>query len=209
MRALAFILLAACATTQPQPPAGGPRGLHASEHLDVAAQHESAAKEESRWPDTFAAATATGHSIPWFRSWDSAAEQERLAAIHRTKAAALQAAYEEACGTRPADQTTVSPLQRYGTGGWNTATGVIVYLTPTVSPDALLSELRCHRAWMMLAPAGMDDCPLDLPGLAFDARGDGEGITLSIIVRDPALVAELQRRAAHDLEAAAKHRAAK
>lgn len=208
MRALAAVLLAACATSQPVPPKGGPRGLRATEHLDVARQHESAARDESRWPDTFAAGTASGHNIPWFRSWDSAAEQERLAEIHRTKAVQLQAAYEEACGDRPAEQTTISPLQRYGIGGWNTATGVIVYLTPTTAPDSLLAELRCHRAWMMLAPAGMDDCPLDLPGLAFDARGDGEGVTLSIVVRDPGLVAELQRRTAHDLEAAAKRRGA-
>lgn len=206
MRAFGLILVAACATTQPPPPTGGPRGLRASEHRDVARQHENTAKEDSRWPDTFAARTASGHNIAWFRSWDSAAEQERLAEIHRTKALQLQAAYEEACRDRPADRTAVSPLQRYGIGGWNTATGVIIYLTPTTSPDELLAELRCHRAWMMLAPSGMDDCPLDLPGLAFDARGDDEGVTLSIIVRDAALVDELHRRAAHDLEAAAKLR---
>jgi len=49
----------------------------------------------------------------------------------------------------------------------------------------------------------MDDCPLDLPDIMLDARGDREGITVSIAVRDPKLVPELQRRTAHDLEAAA------
>lgn len=200
----AFVLVTACATTRPPPPTGGPRGLRATEHLDVARQHDRAAKEESRWPDTFAATTASGRNIPWFRSWDSAVEQERLAEIHRTKAAELQAAYEDACGTRAADETAVSPLQRYAIGGWNTTAGVIVYLAPTTKPDTLMAELRCHRAWMMLAPAGMDDCPLDLPGLVFDARGDGEGTTLSIVTRDASFVGELQRRTAHDLEAAAR-----
>jgi hypothetical protein len=41
---------------------------------------------------------------------------------------------------------------------------------------------------------------------ALDARGDTNGITVSIVVRDPKLVTELQRRAAHDLEAAAQLR---
>ncbi len=207
MRRLALALLAGCATTQPVPPTGGPRGMRATDHLDAARQNEQRAKDDARWPDTFAAGTASGHNIAWFRSWDSAAEQERMAEIHRTKAAQLQAAFDEACGPRSASDVSVSPLQRYGLGGWNTTTGVIVYMSPTTKPDALLAELRCHRAWMMLAPAGMDDCPLDLPGLAFDARGDAEGVTLSIIVRDAALVGELHRRTAHDLEAAATHRA--
>jgi hypothetical protein len=37
------------------------------------------------------------------------------------------------------------------------------------------------------------------------ARGDAEGIELTMTVDDPALVPELRRRAAHDLEAA-QHR---
>ena len=94
-----------------------------------------------------------------------------------------------------------SPLVRYGIGGWPTATGVIVYLSPTAgTPDELLAALKCHRAYMMLAPTGMDDCPLDLPGLEVDARGDAEGVTLAMTVKDTKLVPELQRRAAHDLE---------
>ena len=53
---------------------------------------------------------------------------------------------------------------------------------------------------MMLAPADMDSCPLDLEGLALDAYGEDEGFTLKLTVRDPALVPELQRRVARDLE---------
>jgi hypothetical protein len=54
---------------------------------------------------------------------------------------------------------------------------------------------------MMLAPATtMDDCPLDLPGLLVDARGDGGGITLVITVENRTLVPELQRRIAKELE---------
>ncbi len=141
--------------------------------------------------------------MPWYRSWDTTADHERLAAIHRGKAAALQAEYEEACGNRPSSEVSVSPLARYGVGGWPTANGAIVYLSPNAgTPDELLAALRCHRAFMMLAPADMDDCPLDLPGLVIDARGDATGVTVSLSVKDGKLVPELQRRTAHDLEVA-------
>jgi len=203
------LLLAACATTTPMAtPKGGPRGLRASEHLDVAAQHEQEAHNQSSWPD--ASSVSPGGvdtagqpvAMPWFRSWNSAAEQARIAAIHRGQAAAIQAAYEEACGDTPVQAAAVSPLVRYGVSGWPTANGVIIYLSPQAgTPDQLLAALSCHRAYMMLGPSDMDDCPLDLPGLELDARGDKEGITVSLSVKDNALVPELKRRAAHDLEA--------
>jgi hypothetical protein len=156
------------------------------------------------WPDTYGDRAA--YSIPWVRSWNTSQDDERLASIHRSKAAELQAAYEEACGTRPVEQVSKSPLSRYGVGGWNTSTGVIMYLTAEAGmPDDVMAAMKCHRAWMMLAPAGMEDCPLDLPGIQVDARGDKEGITVSIVVRDPNLVEELHRRAAHELEAAHSH----
>lgn len=139
----------------------------------------------------------------WSRRWDTAAEHRYHADVHRSRAAALQAAYDEACGDRPADVITVSPLQRFGVGGTPTSTGVLVLLRGYEgTPDALMAELRCHRAWMMLGPAGMDDCPLDLPGLRVHARGEAGEITLELDVDDAALVPELQRRTALDLEGA-------
>lgn len=196
MRVLLPLLLVACASTPPRP-AGGPRGLRASEHLDVARQHDELARQASHAPDPGSANT----SVPWTWSWDAGAEHERLAAVHRSRAAALQAAYEEACGVRAIEEVAVSPLQRYATGGWNTSNGVIFYLSPAAgTPDHLLADIKCHRAWMMLSPSGMDDCPLDLPGISVDARGDGKTITVSLAVRDPKLIPELQRRAAHELE---------
>lgn len=197
---ISSVCLVACATTPAPPPKGGPRGLHASEHLDAARRYDESSRQ-SGWPDD-PGPGPSGAGIRWVRSWDTSVEHERLAKLHRGKAAELQAAYTEACGERPLEQLSISPLQRFGVGGWNTTTGVILYLTPKAGdPDRLLADLKCHRAWMMLAPAAMEDCPLDLPGLALDARGDTDGITVSLIVRDPSLVAELQRRAAHDLEA--------
>ena len=104
-------------------------------------------------------------------------------------------------------QASVSPLRRYALGGWPTSTGIILYLDPSAgAPDKLLADMKCHRAWMMLAPSDMDDCPLDLHGIVLDARDDIDGITGSIVMRDPKLVDELHRRAAHELETGAQLR---
>jgi hypothetical protein len=92
---------------------------------------------------------------------------------------------------------------RLGQGGAAIDQGVVVYLRPEISANALLAELRCHRAWMMLAEAGMEACPLDLPRLHLQAHGDATGISVEITVSDPLLVPELQRRTARDLEMAA------
>ncbi|HEU4731887.1 MAG TPA: hypothetical protein VFT22_28525 [Kofleriaceae bacterium] len=203
-------LLIGCATTQPAAPKGGPRGLRASEHLDVARQHDAMARERQTWPDMRPAAPGDLRPVamPWYRSWDTAAEHERLAATHRAQAAALHADYEEACRDMPESDVQNSPLSVYGVGGWNTTTGVILYLSPDAGPaDRLIARMKCHRAAMMLAPSGMEDCPLDLPDIALDARGDEGVITVSIVARDAKLVPELQRRAAHDLETAAQLRA--
>jgi len=204
------LLVAACATPTQQGPKGGPRGLRAADHLDAAQREDQLARDSSRWPTT-TAMTPGGTDIPtpviWTRRWDTAADHERLARVHRSKADGLYAAYQDACGARSLDQVVVSPLVRWGTGGWNTSTGAVVYLDPKAGdPDALLAELHCHRAWMMLGPAGMDDCPLDLPGLLVDAKGGTEGVTLSLSVKDSKLIPELQRRVATQLETATRER---
>lgn len=209
LRAIGLVAVAACAIA-PRPQPGAPRGLHASDHLRAAHAHDAQASRRA-WPGavtTSSPASPNAADIVWFRSWDSAVEHERAARVHRSTAAELQANYDAACGARPLADVSVSPLQRHAIGGWNTTMGVILYLTPGAGADRLRADLHCHRAWMMLAPADMDDCPLDLPGLALDVRGDAEGITVSIVVRDATLVGELQRRAAVELESAARQRPA-
>jgi hypothetical protein len=197
MRILPLALLGACASTPTPVPSGGPRGLRASDHLQVAEVHDELSHQRPVWASTMPESPTT----PWLRSWDTHADQTRLAQAHRSEAAALHAAYEQACGDRPLAEVSVSPLRRYAIGGWPTTTGMIIYLDPAAGPpDRLLADIKCHRAWMMLAPTDMEDCPLDLPDIAIDARGDDAAITVSIIVRDPMLVDELHRRAAHELE---------
>ncbi|HEX5061909.1 MAG TPA: hypothetical protein VFV99_21220 [Kofleriaceae bacterium] len=145
-------------------------------------------------------------ATPWHRTWDTAGDQERAAAAHRSEAQAIYAAYDEACAGRSSSDISVSPIVRYGQGGGVTPDGVELYLSTAAGPpERLLADLKCHRAWMRLAPANMDACPLDLAGLLIDARGSGEGITLTLSVRDRSLIPELQRRAAHDLEIGHHH----
>jgi hypothetical protein len=202
------VLSAACATTNTaSTPAGGPRGLRASEHLQVAAQHDGQAHSREGWADGSAFRAPGSESrdqpvpMPWYRSWNAGAEHERMAAIHRSEAAQLEASYDEACRGLTASQASISPLKRYAVGGWPTTNGMILYLSALAGgPDELLAVMKCHRAFMMLAPADMDDCPLDLPGLALDARGTAEGITVSLSVTDLHLVPELKRRATLELE---------
>lgn len=176
--------------------------MRADDHLLAAREHREAADQDGLWPDSRATRDDPGAGR-WSRTWDSAREHRRLAAAHVSQAAQLQAEYEEACGARPIEEVSISPLQRFGIGGGPTRTGVLVTLSPRAgAADRLLSDLRCHRAWMMLGRANMDDCPLDLPGIRVDAHGDTSGITLEISVEDTRLIPELQRRAALDLERA-------
>lgn len=195
-----LISVAACAGAQserPQPP--GSRGPRASDHLAKAREHEESARQRILYPDTRPDATGrVDQLLVGHVRWDSAADHDRAAAHHRSEAGALYAEYEQACGDHA---VVVSPIVRYAIGGTATSTGVVLYLTPEAgSAERLIAELRCHRAWMMLAPANMDTCPLDIAGLSLDAYGENEGFTLTLSVRDPALVPELQRRVARDLE---------
>jgi len=201
----------ACRSAPPpqRPTTLGSRGMRADQHLDEAREHDRRAKELARWPETRPGGIGAfddSHSGLWYRRWDTASEEAKLAESHRSAAADLHAKYDEACGDTPADQVAVSPLARHGVGGTNVADGVLIFFRPEAgTPDALLRELRCHRAWMMLGEAGMEECPLDLAGIQIVAHGDPSGISVQITAQDPRVVAELQRRTARDLEAA-QHR---
>jgi hypothetical protein len=203
LSSITLVLLAGCAasTLEEQP---GPRGLRANDHMAMANREDNRASEIQHWPDLRPGPDGMPVvSGVWHGSWDTASEHRRAAQAHRGAAAELEAAYEEACGTASYAEVSVSPLQRFGVGGSAIADGTLVLLSPDAGPpDKLLAAMRCHRAWMMLGRTAMDDCPLDLPGLHVSATGDQNGIELAITIDDPSLVAELRRRAAHDLEAA-------
>jgi hypothetical protein len=183
--------------------------MRADAHLDAARSHDARAASLARWPEM--QRDPTGFEDPasglWYRAFDSARNESRLAAQHRTEAARIQAEFDEACAELTGAEITTSPLQRYGLGGIPTETGVVVVLAREAGPpNRLMAALRCHRAWMMLGEAGMENCPLDMKGLKIQTYGDETGISVEITVNDRALVPELHRRAAQDLEMAAKLR---
>jgi hypothetical protein len=200
-------LVAACAApiANEKP---GPRGLRADQHLGIASREQQHTEELTRWPDTRPG--PDGSSVDaqlaagtWYGTWDTAADHRRDAQFHRSAAAQLENEYEQACSEIPTAAIPVSPLERYAIGGSPTDDGTVVLLSGDAGPPSrLLAAMRCHRAWMMLGRSDMDDCPLDLPGVQVSAKGDENGIELTMTVRDPSLVPELQRRAAHELEAA-------
>ena len=175
--------------------------------MDAAREQDEIARQKASYPDT-RLDDSTGRtdqlliSTPWRRSWDTAGDHERLAALHRSEAAQLHEEFETACAGRSEAEISVSPLVRYGVGGTPIPDGVTIFLAPEAgNPDKLMADMRCHRAWMMLQPvASMDACPLDLAGLTVEANGAKEGISVNLRVKDAALVPELRRRAAHDLE---------
>jgi hypothetical protein len=211
IHALTAIALAACAapTTATRP---GSRGPRADEHLDAASAHERRAQQLALWPETRPSGSGAfddPRSGLWYRRFDTAQDEARAAEGHRSAAADLHAKYEEACGSAPLGEVSISPLQRYALGGTNLDNGVLLFLDPSAGrPEALLRAIRCHRAWMMLGTRGMEECPLDLAGIHVVAYGDPSGISVEITTSDPAVVPELQRRAAKDLEmsGARRHR---
>lgn len=202
---LAITCLIGCAAAPPVQESN-PRGLRASDHLAMARQEDEAERRAWMFPDTRSASPTDPPVETWQRRWDPD-EHGRLATMHRARAAEIEAGFAEACAPFQTWEMGLSPIVRYGLGGWNTATGVIIYLSPDAGDaERLLSLLRCHRSWMMLGRSDMEDCPLDLPGIMLDARGSSDGITISIVARDAAQVPELQRRATLDLENARRAR---
>lgn len=213
-RTVVLCVLAACGASHLEEKPG-PRGLRADQHLAIASREDDRAAALTQWPESRGARPESANPADqlvtggvWFGSWDTVSEHHKQAQYHREAAAQLEAEYEQACGDASGESVSVSPLERYGIGGSPVPGGTLVLLSPEAGPpDKLLSAMRCHRAWMMLGRTDMDDCPLDLPGIRVDARGDANGIELTITVADPQLVGELRRRAAHDLEAAQRRRA--
>jgi len=204
MRSLCLVLLAACGANAPEP-AEGPRAIRTKEHLEAARTHDAIARERTSWPATTSVnpgdPTTPQPPVAWTRKWDPEDEHGRRARIHRSEAAAIEAEYAEACGTRDVKKLVGSPLTRHRIGGWNTEDGVVVLLsTHAGSAETLLKDLRCHRSWLLMSTGVEQDSPLELPGILVDARGDQDGITLTLTMRDTRQVPELQKRVLRQLE---------
>lgn len=199
---LVATIIAACAAPSaiaPRATSPSSRGMRADAHLEAARAHEARAAQLARWPEM--QRDAAGFEDPasglWYRGLDTARLAQQLAQSHRSEAARLHAEYDDACAGMSGADVTVSPLHRYGVTGMSTATGAIVVLSREAGPpDRLMAAMRCHRAWMMLGEAGMEDCPLDLRDITVQVYGDETGISVEIAASDRTLIPELQRRVA-------------
>ena len=203
MRTLLLIgLLTACPSSMAPSVREGPRGPRASDHYAAAREQDELARERLTVPpEPRFEPGAQEMRVRPYQSRSTAAELERLATTHRAQAAALEEEYEEACGGVPFGKASSSPFRRYAIGSLNTDTGVMLYLRAGIQPEELQTEIRCHRAWLMIAPStSSDDSALDLPDLQLDVKRVTEGLSVSVTV-DARLLPELRRRLARDLEA--------
>lgn len=192
----ACVVLVACASTRPS--AVKPESMTASEHLAQAREHSEAARSEAR---TYPAPYSSS-SYPWYYYWNPGEDHRALAAAHRDAADELRLSYEAACASVPRDRAASSPLDRYSRSMHAMAKGVVFHLHGDAgAPEAVLAELRCHRAWLMLEhTASQRDNPLLVPGIVFVVHAGGDGIEVMIGVDDLAQLPELTRRAQLTIE---------
>ena len=172
------------------------RGARASEHLSAAGQHAARAAKYAQLADALRNQPQRRYDDPRTGLWVRAMDEERQADAHVAAAAALEAEARDRCAGFSPEDAQVSVLQRLAQGGEARPDGVIVYLPVSAGPaDRLVGALRCHQAWMRLGQAAGDQCPLEITGVDLVAYGDDTGVSVELVVADPALVPELQRRA--------------
>jgi hypothetical protein len=208
MRALSLIAIAGCSFTPSPEPTGAasPRGLRADQHLERAEDQSELARDRSVWPTPTTMTPGETDIMPRIVPGPlrPSVQHEDAARVHRGAAAGLYAAYQAACGDRPAAEVSVSPLERFQIGGYKTERGVIVLLDRKAGrAREVVSRVECYRAWLMLETRERED-PLDIPDLHVDARDDREGVTVSLTPADPEWIPELQRRVTVQLEARAR-----
>jgi hypothetical protein len=181
-----------------------PHDMTAAEHMTEAAEHGTMAAQSggpyAGTPHPWDRPGAySGHGwYPWYYYWDPSIEHRRLAAAHVAAAEAVKLEYQAACtGIQETTQAT-SPLDIYALGSERLRDAVILHLAPEAGPpEVLLVRMRCHRAWLRLAPR--DDEPNDL--IAVDGAkivvhaGGRDTIEVMFSIGDPVALSELDRRA--------------
>lgn len=177
-----------------------PRDMTAAEHLTEAAVHGTKAAQSGGpyasspyyWNHPY---TPGQGWYPWYY-WDPIAEHQRLAATHTSAAEAVKLEHQAACATIPELTQSLSPFDVHAVG--RTPDGVILHLAPEAGPpDVLLVLLRCHRAWLRLARrAGDPDDLIAVDGAKVVVHAGGRTtIEVMFSTKDPAALAELERRA--------------
>lgn len=179
-----------------------PHDMTAAEHMTQAAEHGTVAAQSggsySGTPYSWNHPYSGQGWYPWYYYWDPSIEHRRLAAAHASAAEAVKLEHQAACTGVPEPMQALSPFDVYTLDSERTPDGMILHLAPEAGPpEVLLVRMRCHRAWLRLAPR--DDEPHDL--IAVDGAkvvvhaGGRDTIEVMFSIKDPVALAELNRRA--------------
>lgn len=150
-------------------------------------------------------------SYPWYYSWDPDEEHRALAAAHRDAAEQLKLQHESACAGIPRGLEATSPIDAFATSISPLDRGVVFHLSPQAGPpEIVLAHLRCHRAWLKLAPTdAAATSPLLVDGVTWMTHASANGVEVMATARDDRGRDELARRARLVLERARKTSAAR
>lgn len=179
-----------------------PHDMTAAEHMNEAAEHGTmAAQSDGTYARTpyYWNHPYSGHGwYPWYYYWDPSAEHSQLAAAHASAADAVKLEHQAACTEIPEPTQALSPFDVYALDSDRTPDAVILHLAPEAGPpEVLLVRMRCHRAWLRLAPR--DDEPHDLiavDGAKVVVHADGrDRVEVMFSIKDPVALSELDRRA--------------
>lgn len=202
-----LVLAGSCATAHH---GTRPGDMTAAEHLDNARSHS---EKISGWRGTYRGVYGAHHHAgywgpgfgwyPWYYSWDPDEEHRALAAAHRDAAEQLKLQFETACAYVPRGLEAESPLDAASSIS-TIPRGVVFHVPDTAgSPDGVLATLRCHRAWLQLAPnPGATDDPLLVEGVTWMTHAGGNDVEVMATARDDRSAAELARRSTLVLERA-------
>lgn len=134
---------------------------------------------------------------PWYY-WSPDDEHRELAQAHRDSAEQLKLQYEAACANLPRGADVSSPLDTSVGSVSPIEGGIAFHLAETAGPpDRVLAQLRCHRAWLKLAPTpGAAEDPLQVDGVTWLTRAGRGEIEVRATASAESARAELARRAA-------------
>ena len=121
-----------------------------------------------------------------------AADHEQRTREHLEAARALEHFEEEQCQAFPPETRVVCPLLGQVDALEDVSGGVRLQLGEEVNVNAAVAHMLCHQAFARTrGNAGMDECPLYLPGVRVERIGRSRSVELT----DPEDVDELRRRA--------------
>jgi hypothetical protein len=215
-----LLLAGACATSHH---GTRPDDMTAAEHANAAREHSEQITGRhgygvynNPYPGSYTNWRAGSGSYPWYYygsyySWDPDEEHRALAAAHRDAAEQLKLQYESACSLVPRGLEAMSPLDGFTTSTSPIEHGIVFHLSPQAgAPDVVLARLRCHRAWLRLAPNDVAaDSPLLVEGVTWMTHAGANGVEVMATARDDRNRDELARRAALVVERTRKTSAAR